>query len=162
MGRAGAYVWPELRAAGIPGRTDRRRNEAELFSAIETVMQDTTWFSQAVIEKLAVQRRPARPGAPVPEISDLTPREREVLGLISHGMTDTDIAEKLGLTRCTVRNHVATLYSKIGVHSRSSAIVWARERGVNLAWPLQGAPNFMRQPAAPSRKMVMPAKVRRP
>jgi PAS domain S-box-containing protein len=142
--------------------TDRRRNEAELFSAIETVMQDTTWFSQAVIEKLAVLRRPARPGAPVPEINDLTPREREVLGLISHGMTDTDIAEKLGLTRCTVRNHVATLYSKIGVHSRSSAIVWARERGVNLAWPLQGPANFMRQPAAANRKLDLPAKTRRP
>ena len=141
--------------------TDRRRSEAELFEAIETVMEDTTWFTQSVIEKLAALRKPAQAGARVPEISDLTPREREVLGLISHGMTDSDIAEKLGLTRCTVRNHVATLYSKIGVHSRSSAIVWARERGVNLAWPLNGPANFMRAPMS-HKKIAAAAKTRRP
>jgi PAS domain S-box-containing protein len=131
--------------------TDRRRGEAELFEAIETVMEDTTWFTQSVIEKMASLRRPSRMGTPAPEIGDLTPREREVLGFISHGMTDTDIADKLGLTRCTVRNHVATLYSKIGVHSRSSAIVWARERGVNLSWPMRGPPSFMREAPAQRR-----------
>jgi PAS domain S-box-containing protein len=115
--------------------TERRRNEVQLFQALEAVMKDTSWFSRTVIEKLAVVRSPTGTHGPVAEIGDLTRREREVLGLISHGMTDTDIAEKLGLTRSTVRNHVATLYSKIGVHSRSSAIVWARERGVNIAWP---------------------------
>ena len=115
--------------------TERRRNEVQLFQAIEAVMKDTSWFSRTVIEKLAGVRSPASTHGPVAETGDLTRREREVLGLISHGMTDTDIAQKLGLTRSTVRNHVATLYSKIGVHSRSSAIVWARERGVNIAWP---------------------------
>jgi len=115
--------------------TERRRNEVQLFQAIEAVMKDTSWFSRSVIEKLAVVRSPTGSHGSVAAIGDLTKREREVLGLISHGMTDTDIAEKLGLTRSTVRNHVATLYSKIGVHSRSSAIVWARERGVNIAWP---------------------------
>jgi PAS domain S-box-containing protein len=141
--------------------TDRRRGEAELFEAIETVMGDTTWFTRSVIEKVATLRRPARSGSPAPEISDLTPREREVLGLISHGMTDADIAEKLGLTRCTVRNHVATLYSKIGVHSRGSAIVWARERGVNLTWNVKAPPGFMRGPS-PRGRDAAGAKAGRP
>jgi PAS domain S-box-containing protein len=131
--------------------TDRRRSEAELYEAIETVMKDTTWFTQSVIERIATLRRPVRPGITAPEIGDLTPREREVLGFISHGMTDRDIAEKLGLTRCTVRNHVAALYGKIGVHSRSSAIVWARERGVNLSWPPRGAANALRD--VPSQRL---------
>ena len=139
--------------------TDRRRSEAELFEAIETVMEDTTWFTQSVIEKMASLRRPSRAGTPAPEIGDLTPREREVLGFISHGMTDADIAKRLGLTRCTVRNHVATLYGKIGVHSRSSAIVWARERGVNLSWPLEGPAHLMRA-AAPARRPAGPPKSR--
>ena len=131
--------------------TDRRRNEIQLFQAIETVMRDTSWFSRSVIEKLAILRSPPRMGARSAELDDLTPREREVLGLISHGLSDTDIAQKLGLTRSTVRNHVATLYSKIDVHSRSSAIIWARERGVNIAWPPSGSPSFMRR-APPQRK----------
>jgi PAS domain S-box-containing protein len=126
--------------------SDRRRNEMQLFEAIETVMEDTSWFSRSVIEKLATVRSPPRSGGRTAEIGDLTPREREVLGLISHGLADVDIALKLGLTRSTVRNHVATLYSKIGVHSRSSAIIWARERGINFAWPTTGTGNFIRAP----------------
>jgi PAS domain S-box-containing protein len=126
--------------------SDRRRNETQLFQAIETVMEDTSWFSRSVIEKLATLRSPPRSGSRAAEIGDLTPREREVLGFISHGLADTDIAQKLGLTRSTVRNHVATLYSKIGVHSRSSAIIWARERGINMAWPAAPAANYTRSP----------------
>jgi len=60
----------------------------------------------------------------------LTARERDVLGLICEGLADKDIAARLKLAPNTVRNHVATVYSKLDVHSRSGAIVWARERGL--------------------------------
>ncbi len=113
--------------------TERRRDEAQLFEAIQAVMQDSTWFSRSVLEKLATLRSPGKPAGRNAELADLTRREREVLTMISVGQTDLEIARKLGLTRSTVRNHVATLYSKIDVHSRSAAIVWARERGINLA-----------------------------
>lgn len=115
--------------------TAQRRDEAQLFTALQAVMQDTTWFSRTVIEKLAAIRAPASSGRRSPALSELTPRERDVLGLISHGFNDAEIATRLGLTRSTVRNHVATLYGKIDVHSRGGAIVWARERGINLAHP---------------------------
>ncbi len=128
--------------------TERRRNEVQLFQAIEMVMKDTSWFSRSVIEKLASVRSPAGPTARSAAVDDLTKREREVLGLVSHGLSDSDIAMKLGLTRSTVRNHVATLYSKIGVHSRRNAIVWARERGINIAWPSATAASQVRRPAA--------------
>jgi PAS domain S-box-containing protein len=143
--------------------SDRRRNETQLFQAIETVMEDTSWFSRSVIEKLATLRSPPRNGSRAAEIGDLTPREREVLGFISHGLADTDIAQKLGLTRSTVRNHVATLYSKIGVHSRSSAIIWARERGINMEWPAAPAANYVRPPLPASKPglVAMVAKNRR-
>jgi PAS domain S-box-containing protein len=126
--------------------TERHRNEMQLFQAIENVMNDTSWFSRSVIEKLAALRSPASSPGRAAETGDLTKREREVLAMISHGQSDLEIAQKLGLTRSTVRNHVATLYSKIGVHSRSSAIVWARERGINIAWP-SPANGQMRRPA---------------
>jgi DNA-binding CsgD family transcriptional regulator len=120
--------------------SDRHRNEVQLFEAIESVMKDTSWFSRSVIERLAVLRAPPGNGSASAALKDLTPREREVIGLISHGLSDAEIAQRLGLTRSTVRNHVATLYSKISVHSRSSAIVWARERGVNIAYPAKSKP----------------------
>jgi PAS domain S-box-containing protein len=109
--------------------SERKRSEADLVTAIEAVMKDTTWFSQTVIEKLANLRQPGA-NKNRAELSALTLREREVLELICGGASDTEIAEKLGLSRNTVRNHVATLYAKIDVHRRGAAIVWARERGI--------------------------------
>ncbi len=110
--------------------SERKRSEAELVAAIEAVMQDTSWFSQTVIEKLADFRSPPRPAGQRVELAALTAREREVLELICQGLSDQDIAGKLGLSRNTVRNHVATLYNKINVHRRTAAVVWGRERGI--------------------------------
>ncbi len=110
--------------------TERKRSETELLTAIEAVMQDTSWFSRGIIEKLAQLREPAPASRDVAELAQLTSREREVLGLLCQGHDDDGIAKALKLSRNTVRNHVATIYSKIGVHRRSAAIVWARDRGI--------------------------------
>jgi PAS domain S-box-containing protein len=110
--------------------TERKRSEVELIAAIEAVMQNTSWFSRTVIEKLAQIRQPHNARRGKGELADLTSREREVLGLMCQGQSDQEIAATLHLSRHTIRNHVATLYGKIHVHRRSAAIVWARERGV--------------------------------
>ncbi|SDU90347.1 PAS domain S-box protein [Pseudomonas mucidolens] len=110
--------------------TERKRSELELVTAIEEVMQDASWFSQTLIEKLANAKSVNRPNLPNVSFTDLTARERDVLGLICEGLADKEIASRLKLAPNTVRNHVATVYSKLGVHSRSAAIVWARERGL--------------------------------
>lgn len=110
--------------------TERKRTEVELVAAIEAVMQDASWFSRTVIEKLVQIRRPAGTQHDAAGVSELTSREREVLGLICQGQDNEQIAKTLHLAINTVRNHIATLYSKIGVHRRSAAIVWARERGI--------------------------------
>lgn len=112
--------------------SSRKRNEAELMQAIEAVMSDASWFSRAVVEKLAALRTPARFGTSSelsPSAADLTPREREVLARMCQGRDDPTIAAELGVSRNTVRNHVASLFRKLGVNRRSAAIVWARDRG---------------------------------
>ncbi|MFG1270502.1 helix-turn-helix transcriptional regulator [Xanthobacter versatilis] len=109
--------------------TERKRSEVELIAAIEAVMQDTSWFSRTVIEKLAHLRHPGRANTPVAGLSDLTSREQEVLGLMCQGLGDAEIVKTLGLTRNTVRNHIARIYNKADVHSRAAAVVWAHERG---------------------------------
>ena len=107
--------------------TERKRSEADLIAAIETVMKDTSWFSRRVMEKLAQIRQPDGAGG---ELEALTPRERQVLEMICKGQTDAEIATALKLSRNTVRNHVAMLYGKLGVNRRSAAVVWGRERGL--------------------------------
>src|SRR5690606_11607507 len=70
--------------------TDRKRTEMELVAAIDAVMQDTSWFSQTVIEKLAQLRQSGATDSKS-ELSILTAREKEVLSLICQGKSDADI-----------------------------------------------------------------------
>jgi PAS domain S-box-containing protein len=112
----------------------RRHSELELISAIEAVMKDTNWFSRTVVEKLANLRAPHTHAAPA-EVSELTRREKEVLSLLCEGGDDAAIARDMGVSRNTLRNHIARVYQKIGVNRRGAAILWARERGFPLARP---------------------------
>lgn len=109
--------------------TDRKRSEMEFVAAIDAVMKDTSWFTTTIMEKLALMRDPSA-STLKSELSALTLRERGVLTLICQGKSNAEIAEKLQLSHNTVRNHVATIYEKIGVHRRSAAVVWGRERGL--------------------------------
>jgi PAS domain S-box-containing protein len=106
--------------------TTRRHSELELVEAIEAVMKDASWFSRSIMDKLAALRG----GGATPATSDLSGREREVLEMLCEGLDDKGIAERLGLSGNTVRNHVSRLYAKIGVNRRSAAVIWARERGI--------------------------------
>ena len=69
------------------------------------------------------------PAAESEAFAPLSPREREVLALLSEGLSNADIAEGLGISEKTVRNHLSHLFDKLGVWSRAQAIVFARERG---------------------------------
>jgi DNA-binding NarL/FixJ family response regulator len=54
--------------------------------------------------------------------------ERAVLALLTEGLGNADIAERLSLSEKTVRNHLSNLFDKLGVWTRSQAIVLARDR----------------------------------
>lgn len=114
--------------------TQRKATEIELVEAIEAVMKDTSWFSRSIMDKLARLRSP-QPDESGAGLGDLTPREREVLGLICRGLDDKSIARTLDVSTNTVRNHVARIYSKIGVNRRTAAAAWARARGFDGGTP---------------------------
>lgn len=113
--------------------TERKRSERELAAAIEAAMADTSWFSQGVMEKLATLRQRSGPASSSVKVDDLTRREREIVALICSGAGDAEISEQLSLSPHTVRNHVASLYKKLGVNRRSAVVIWARERGIDGA-----------------------------
>jgi DNA-binding CsgD family transcriptional regulator len=66
----------------------------------------------------------------------LTPREREVLDLISQGYTNPEISDRLGITLETVKHHVSEILSKLEVTSREAAAAWHRERPSIARWAL--------------------------
>ncbi len=125
--------------------TERKRTETELVTAIHAVMQDTSWFGQKVAEKLANLAGARLPGARAPELASLPERARQVLGLLAAGLGDEDIARRLGISRNTVRNHVAVIYRRIGLRKRAAVIVWARERGLGMPASSKRAPGKSRR-----------------
>jgi predicted ATPase/DNA-binding CsgD family transcriptional regulator len=69
-----------------------------------------------------VEQLPTAPQVKTHSPNELTPRELDVLHLLVQGLSDTQIAEKLVVSRRTVTTHLTTIYSKFGVNSRSAAI----------------------------------------
>ena len=63
-------------------------------------------------------------------LADLTPRERDVIELIAQGLDNYRIAEQLGISEKTVRNHASMVFDKIGSNSRAQAVALARDAGL--------------------------------
>ena len=61
--------------------------------------------------------------------TSLSPREREILALMTEGLGNSEIAERLSISEKTVRNHTSNLFDKLGVWTRAQAIVFAHEHG---------------------------------
>lgn len=99
-------------------------------SAIEDVMAEPAWFTRPLAEKIKAWFQAVQPADRAMDIEMLTAREREILALLCEGRGDAEMGRILGLSQNTVRNHVASLFRKIGVNRRSAAIIWARERGI--------------------------------
>ena len=62
--------------------------------------------------------------------AELTNREREILGLLSQGLSNAQIAQRLSISDKTVRNHLSNLFDKLGVWTRAQAIVFAHDHGL--------------------------------
>jgi two-component system nitrate/nitrite response regulator NarL len=65
-----------------------------------------------------------------PDTSGLSPREREILGLLAEGRTQSQIASDLVISSKTVATHIQHILSKLGVHTRAQAVATAFRRGL--------------------------------
>ena len=72
---------------------------------------------------------PAAPATPEPAEPPVTPREKEILGAIARGLQNKEIAQELGISLATVRNHVHNILEKLEVHSKLEAVSLAFRRG---------------------------------
>ncbi len=108
--------------AGASAFIHKSRAAQEVVDAIRTVAQGGTLFTPRTIANLLNTRREVEA-----QLERLTPREKEVLRLMAEGIPSRDIASRLGISYTTVRTHIRSLGSKLGVHSKLEAIVKARE-----------------------------------
>ncbi|QND18796.1 two-component system response regulator MctR (plasmid) [Rhizobium leguminosarum bv. trifolii] len=95
----------------------------EIVSAIETVASGGTYFSSGVFDALMGER--AEEGS-----DPLTPRERDILGLIVAGRSNKEIADVLGITSATTETHRKNLKKKLGIATTAGLIRYALDHGI--------------------------------
>jgi NarL family two-component system response regulator LiaR len=106
--------------AGAIGYLLKDVSAEELAQAIRAAHLGRSTLSQEATQALVhATARPPEPG------QDLTPREREVLALMIKGDTNAQVAEKLGVSPSTIKSHVSSILSKLGVDSRTEAVALA-------------------------------------
>jgi DNA-binding NarL/FixJ family response regulator len=134
------YVYDAL-AAGASGFLLKDAQPEELVAGIRVVASGEALLAPTVTRRLIEDFSRARPGLmeTPPGLDELTPREREVWGLLAQGLSNAEIAERLIVGETTVKTHVARVLMKLGLRDRVQAVVLAYESGVvTPGQPAQG------------------------
>jgi DNA-binding NarL/FixJ family response regulator len=126
------YVFEALRA-GASGFLLKDRPPEELVAAVQVVAAGDALLAPSVTRRLIGEfaRRPAVTAAlNTALVGGLSEREREVLVLMGHGLSNGEIAERLFVAETTVKSHVGRFLAKLGLRDRAQAIVLAYESGL--------------------------------
>ena len=111
--------------AGAAGYLLKEVRSASLVDAVRQVAAGKSLLDPAVTERLLTR---LRDGAPQDErLASLTEREREILGLITEGLTNKQIGDRLFLAEKTVKNYVSGLLAKLGMQRRTQAAVYGAD-----------------------------------
>jgi DNA-binding NarL/FixJ family response regulator len=100
----------------------------ELAVAIRAVYKGYTQLGPGIVKKLLTQFSNPTPtqSPPVPStLTELTPREKEVLRLIATGASNREIAQGLYISEGTVKNHVTNILNRLNLRDRTQAAIWA-------------------------------------
>ena len=113
--------------AGAAGYLLKQIAGNSLLDAVRAVAAGRSLMDPAVTGKLLERLR--HPAQPDPRISELTPREREILDLIAEGLSNKEIGARLFLAEKTVKNYVSSLLAKLNMQRRTQAAVFGADIG---------------------------------
>jgi DNA-binding NarL/FixJ family response regulator len=126
------YVYEALRV-GASGFMLKDAPPEEIAAAVRIVAAGEALLAPAVtrtvIEEFA-RRKPAPEPLDPPALAALTPREREVLGLLARGRSNAEICRELVVSEATAKTHVARILQKLDLPDRVHAVVYAYESGL--------------------------------
>ncbi len=121
-----SYVYDALRA-GASGFLLKRAAAEELIQAVRLVARSDSLLFPAKVRELAARHAPEQ-AAPA-WTARLTEREAQVLRLMATGLTNAEIADRMGVGPATVKTHVASVLAKTGTRDRTQAVIAAYESG---------------------------------
>ena len=123
------YIFPLLEA-GAAGYLLKDVSSYELVRAIQTVHKGEAVLHPAVACKVMERLRQPKVELPRERMSDLlTERETIILKMAAKGMSNNDIAEQLHLSARTIESHLGSIFNKLGVGSRTEAVIKAMKKG---------------------------------
>jgi DNA-binding NarL/FixJ family response regulator len=123
------YVYAALRA-GASGFLLKDATAAELVHAVRVVAAGDALLAPSVTRRLIADFARQPHSGPPPSLSALTPRETEVLRLIAHGLSNTEISDTLVIAEQTTKTHVGRILGKLDLRDRAQAVVLAYETGL--------------------------------
>jgi DNA-binding NarL/FixJ family response regulator len=124
------YVYDALQA-GASGFLLKDVPAETLFEAVRVIAGGEALLAPAITRRLIAEFARLRPRQVRPEaLSDLTPRETEILGLVAEGLSNREIADRLVLSDETVKTHVSHVLRKLNLRDRAQAVVVAYESGL--------------------------------
>jgi DNA-binding NarL/FixJ family response regulator len=129
------YVYEAL-AAGASGFLLKDVTPEHLVAAVRLVLTGDALLAPSItrrlVERFALSDRPVDRKTPAlhRDLTALTPRELEVLTLMGHGLSNTDLAVSLRLSEATVKTHVTRIFTKLSLRDRAQAVVLAYETGL--------------------------------
>ncbi|WP_414719284.1 response regulator [Streptomyces sp.] len=123
-----SYVYDALRA-GAAGFLLKRAAAEELVQAVRLVARSDSLLFPAAVRSLAAEYGGRRTAALPPWAARLTEREAEVLRLMATGLTNAEIAGRMGVGPATAKTHVASVLAKTGARDRTQAVIAAYESG---------------------------------
>ncbi|MGD2166195.1 MAG: response regulator transcription factor, partial [Anaerolineae bacterium] len=122
------YVFALLQA-GADGYVLKTASADELVQAVRTVHRGESALSPEIASKVVRQATRGRPEGAADQVESLTERELDVLRLVAEGMTNRETGRELGISHRTVQGHLASIYGKLDVSSRTEAVTEALKRG---------------------------------
>jgi DNA-binding NarL/FixJ family response regulator len=124
------YVYDALRA-GASGFVLKDLPPEQLIDGIRGVHTGSSLLSPSITRRIieVYLDRPAA-GPPPRGVDTLTPREREILGLLGRGLSNAEIADDLVVSETTVKTHVGRVLMKLDLRDRVQAVIFAYESGV--------------------------------
>ena len=126
---ADEYVYEALRA-GASGFLLKDAPADQLVTAVRSLAAGDALIDPVITRRLISRFvLAARPGGVPDELSQLTPRELEVLRLVARGLANIEIAQELVVEENTVKTHVSRILTKLGLRDRVQAVVLAYELG---------------------------------